>query len=561
MRSRRALTALVATALVLVLAACTGLPTSGPVNVGREPTDAAEAPDFSFVPDRPQPGATAEQIVDGFVRAGSGPAGDWSRARLFLTDSFRNQWDPTASVTIDVQGDRRATENADDAVSLTLTSVANVDERGAYTLADSETTVLQFALVQEDGEWRISAAPDGVVLDQDFFTRVYRPYSLMFFDPTWQYLVPDVRWFPPTNTLATVLTAELLNGPSPWLSGAVASAFPDSVSLEPRSVPVISNVADVSFNTAALDLDASTLSRMQTQLDATLATATITAVEMTVGSTALPAEPQAVRSTSVSASPLVLTGDDFGFLTGAELDPISGLSDAMMQVVPAPVAAQVSPNRDFAAVRLAGEGVFRVDADGAVTALDTRPDLIDPTVDPFGYTWSVPRDAASTTVVFDEAGQPIPFPATWSGASQISAMSLSHDGARLAVVITTGGRSATWVAGVVRDAKGVPLGLSAETLLLGPAVGRGVALTWLDNTTVGILSSDGDRSVVSTQRVGGPVTSTDAPVSAVSIAGANQSTTVRLRGSDGALYIRRGSNWQQTASGIDVLATQQGQPQ
>jgi hypothetical protein len=44
------------------------------------------------------------------------------------------------------------------------------------------------------------------------------------------------------------------------------------------------------------------------------------------------------------------------------------------------------------------------------------------------------------------------------------------------------------------------------------------------------------------------------------IAGASSVDTVRLRGPKGELFVRRGSNWQQTASGVIVLATQQGMP-
>ncbi len=37
-------------------------------------------------------------------------------------------------------------------------------------------------------------------------------------------------------------------------------------------------------------------------------------------------------------------------------------------------------------------------------------------------------------------------------------------------------------------------------------------------------------------------------------------STVRLRAEDGTLYIKRGTSWQPTATGVLVLATQQGSP-
>ena len=61
--------------------------------------------------------------------------------------------------------------------------------------------------------------------------------------------------------------------------------------------------------------------------------------------------------------------------------------------------------------------------------------------------------------------------------------------------------------------------------------------------------------------VGGPASTASATGGMASIAGASAVSAVRLRGGDGILYVRRGTNWQQSASGILVLATQQGMPQ
>ena len=79
-RRRGILTTLLAVA-ALALSACAGLPTSGPVTPGLPAGTDAGNPDFSFRPDSPQPGATPEQIVTGFIRAGSGPADNRAIAR------------------------------------------------------------------------------------------------------------------------------------------------------------------------------------------------------------------------------------------------------------------------------------------------------------------------------------------------------------------------------------------------------------------------------------------------------------------------------------------------
>jgi hypothetical protein len=148
----------------------------------------------------------------------------------------------------------------------------------------------------------------------------------------------------------------------------------------------------------------------------------------------------------------------------------------------------------------------------------------------------------------------------WPDATQLTAMAVSRDGTRVAAIVTSGGRSAVWVAGVVRGGESAPERLGAP-VQIGAISGNGDGLAWLDDSTVGVLSHDGESSIVIEQLVGGPAGTTVAPAGIASIAGGSALSTVRLRGDDGALYIRRGTNWQESASGILVLATQQGSPQ
>lgn len=559
MNGRRSIRAALVVIAALVLAACAGLPLSGPVNPGLAAGEDAGSPEFIFRPDEPQPGATPEQIVDGFIRAGSGPgpAANWEVARMFLAPSIRETWKPEASVTIDVPDDRESVSPSEGAVELSLVAVATVDSSGAYQ-PDAGLTQLSFRLAQQDdGQWRITEAPDGVVIDRDVFVNVFHRYSLMYFDPTWQFLVPDVRWFPTTNA-ATRIASALVNGsPSGWLGGSVVNSFPESVSLARPSVPLESGVAQVTLSAEALQLESTTLDRMQTQLTASLATASVSGAQMLVASTPLTAEPVSTRSTRVTGPPLVQTEAGFGFLSGDELTPVAGLSDAMELIAPA--AIQVSPDRDFAAVRLVDGGVARVPADSPVAVVDTRSSLIDPSADPFGYIWSVPRDEPAAVTAFSTAGQQSAVADAWPGASEIVAMGVSRDGTRLAALLVTGGRSEVWIAGIVRGAEAVPVRLG-EAVPLGPLAGPGSGLAWLDDTTVGVLSTEAEGPQFTEQLVGGPATATDAPQGAASVAGATSISSVRLRTDDGSLFVKRGANWQRTTIGILILATQQGSP-
>ncbi|GAA1926154.1 LpqB family beta-propeller domain-containing protein [Microbacterium aoyamense] len=559
---RGILSSILVTFAVIALTACAGLPTGGAVQEGLPAGSDDGPPDISFRPTGPQPGATPEQIVDGFLLAGSGPAAtggsEWSTAREFLGASFRDQWNPSAQVTVDILADREPVLIDDDTVEVTVTPVATVDEKGVYERADVGTIPLTFELGKNGaGEWRITQAPDGIVLDRTTFAQVFRPYPLAYFDVTWTYLVPDVRWFPQTNTASRIADA-LVNKPrSDWLAGATKTAFTEGVTSQ-IGVPVVSGVAGVTLENA-LGLDQTTLDRMQAQLEASLGAAGVSEVEMLADNTVLPAQAAPTRRTTVTGPALARIEQGFGFLTGDELTEIPGLSDAVEQVDAA--AIQVGVDRDSAAVRTADGAVIRVTAEGDAAVLDARSGLVDPSIDPSGVIWSVPRDAPQAVRAYlPGSTEPVQIEAAWPGASRITAMAVSRDGARIAALVSSGGRTSVWGAGIIHDQEQVPRSLSAP-IELGIADGAGVGLAWLDDTTVGVLAVGESTVRVLEQLVGGPGVVTPGPEGAASISGANSISSVRLRGADGTLYIKRGANWQQSASGILVLATQQGTPE
>ncbi|WP_194409081.1 LpqB family beta-propeller domain-containing protein [Microbacterium cremeum] len=563
MTARRGILAAVVALSALVLTACGGFATSGPVEYGNaRGTTADESQNFVFLPNLPQPGASPAEIVEGFINAGTGPGADgkWSVAREFLAPGFRGEWDPEASVTVDIAADRTYSESEGGAVDFSYDAVATVDDRGAYERAELAERSLPFTLRQQsDGEWRITDAPDGVVVDRDQFPRVFHRYPIMYFDPTWDYLVPDVRWFP-TGNAETRISRALVNQPrSEWLVESVVTAFPDGVTAQ--LVLNDGGVAQVELTEDAAAAGRETLDRMLTQLEASLAAAGVLDVEMRTATTPLTAQPVETRSTRLPASPLVYTEAGFGFLVGEELEPIPGLTAQVVELEQAPAAIQVAPDRDIAGVRLAGGEVVRVYADGTdMEPLDDRPGLVDPTVDPEGNVWSAPREEPAALRVYLRSGEMREIEDAWPGATAISAMALSRDGTRLTATVTAGGRTMLWVAGVVRDSDGLPIALGTP-LQLAIVGAPASAVTWIDDATIGVLAGDASGWTVLEQTVGGPSASTTAPADSSSIAGGNGLSSLRLRAADGTLYVKRGVTWQPTMTGVLVLATQQGAPQ
>lgn len=554
-RSRPA--AVLALLLAVLLSACTGLPTSGPVVAGESIDDEGGSVDFSFLPDAPPPGATPEQIVSGFLAAGSGPRDDWGTARQFLSPDARSTWQPTARATIDLPGERMFSTSADGTVTVTVTPEADVDATGALSMVDGGSMPLSFRLVEVDGEWRISQAPDGVVLDRARFQAVFREYSVMYFDPTWSYLVPDRRWFPATNA-ATHIAEALIDGePSPWLAGSVSSAFPSNLELATRAVPLESGIAQVPLSQSALAIVPDTRNRMQAQLEASLQSAGVIGAQMSVDGEPVAAQAVEVRPIRVDVRPLVLTDDAFGFLSGSEIEPIAGLSPAITGLDP--VAVQVDADRTAAAVRSAAGAVLRVESDGTFEVVDERSGLVDPSIDPRGYIWSVPAGSPASMTATGPDGAAVSLTDAWPGASQISAIDVSRDGTRMAALVRDGSRPALWVAGILRDENGVPVGLGdREVVTVLP--GAGLDVGWVDGSTIAVLAQDGDDTVVVSQSIGGFDDTLTAPPGAVSLAAASQVRAVRVLDGAGVLSAQKGQTWSTVAGGVRVLATQQGAP-
>ncbi|MFP3381242.1 hypothetical protein SB767_33510, partial [Bacillus sp. SIMBA_069] len=83
-------------------------------------------------------------------------------------------------VTVD-DGRNRSYEDQGSLWRVDVTPVANVDAVGAYRPVASTAPVgLNYQLSKENGEWRISVAPDGVVIDEPTFRAVYSQQTLYF---------------------------------------------------------------------------------------------------------------------------------------------------------------------------------------------------------------------------------------------------------------------------------------------------------------------------------------------------------------------------------------------
>lgn len=568
-RGRRGLRGFALVLVALLLPACAGLPTSGDVAVGLKLGESPEDIDILPVASGPITGAGPEEIVDGFLEAGITTTDNWDTARDFLAPSLQRSWSPSAGVSVDTGPDSRTVtssvpddevESADTAeVLVTLDLVASVDDSGGYSEARGSSNVAFTLQRMENGEWRITQAPDGVVIDETRFPKVFEGYSLQYFDIGWSRLVPDMRWFPRRQSPATTVTRALIGGaPSEWLDPAVQNAFPADVQLAQDAVPIVGQVADVALTRPAASLDAATLARMRTQLQATLRAAgvAVTQVRFTVDGRNLDAGVADVVEPSATIGTLVLQNGAFGRIVGDEISPIPGISSEVTAITQPIVSIDVAVDDTRAATQLADQHVYLI-GEGSLDELDARPGLIKPSLDPFGYTWSVPAGAPAALQASGSDAVAHQIAKAWPSASEISHLRVSADGARVAAVVTAGKQIWVVVAAVVRDSAGVPIELGEVkqlTQLSEPATG----LAWVGVDRVGVLADPSSPRLI-TQIVGGPGTSEAAPSNAISIAGARTASGVRILGSNGELFAHAGSAWRELAAGIAVLGTRVGE--
>ncbi|MGP6171483.1 GerMN domain-containing protein [Microbacterium sp. A196] len=568
-RRRRSLGLMALAALVAALTACTSLPMSGEANAGLSVDDVDFDPDISQIAARPLEGASPEQIVEGFLDAALTPDNGWAIAREFLTPQLAATWRPSAGVSIDsgapareftadIDGEEEAAANAD--VRVVLDQVARIDEAGAYTELTGDDAVASFEVERnDDGEWRITVADDGIFLDAEAFSQVYRRYSLQYFDHSWTHLVPDVRWYPRRQTIATTLTQALLNGePSEWLAPAVRSAIPGDVTLARDAVPISpEKVATVDLTPNASGLDPTQTARMRTQLEATLRPAGVTEVRLTVNGRDLDAGRATVETGRTESAPVVLTETQFGTYIGEEIIPYEGIANEIVEIAPSVQAIDVAVDESRAAVQLVNGEVFTV-SDGRVDQLDARPGLIKPSIDPYGFTWSVPASAPQALTAWQSDVTPITPAGAFPDASAISAVRVAADGVRLAAVITVGGQRWLALAVIVRDQNQVPVEI-------GPAhpvaqiEGEVMGMSWIGDDTLGILVDSDAARVMLTQKVGGPGTEAAAPAGAMAISGGRTSVAVRILNESGVLFAQRGTTWQMSLSEVLVLGSHAGQ--
>jgi len=544
--------------LTVLVSACSGIPRDGGVQAGQADLP-GNVPAPIFLPSSPQDDAGMETILRGFIEAASSPDGNYQIARKYLAPAYSEVWNPDTGVTVDDGTGRAFTVLGEHSMQFSVSPVAEVDATGQYReTAPGEAVPLSYSFVRVNGQWRINAAPNGTVIDETTFSDVFSEQALYYFDPEFTSLVPDLRWFPRGASAPTKVVRAVLAGPSPWLVGAVTTAFPQGTALTADAVRVVGRNAQVDLNSEALGADRLTLQRMKSQLTASLPAGTGVTITIDQNSQEI-AEPSGnttLVNPRVDARAMIVRDGTLGLLaaSGDAVTPLAGLSDAVVAL--GPTAVSVAAGHRRAAVRSAA-GVFLIAAAAAPLLLDARPGLIPPSIDNEGFVWSVPAGQPGDIIVFDPAGTAASIASPWPEATSIAALKVSRDGTRLVALLRTPTETRFVVAAIERSGS-VPVRLN-EPLLLSAYEGVPLDATWIDELTVASLSRlPGGEERILVHRIGGKSVDLDAPAESVTIVGSNSVRDLRALTTDGNLSVQRGLGWQARLGGVGLLATQQG---
>jgi hypothetical protein len=543
--------------LATLLGGCVSIPTGGGVT-----TDQIDASDtdenLPSLPPGPAVDASPSEIIAGFISAGRGPQKNYNVARQYLTDDFRLTWTPGARTLISATP-ITPDPLADNTWSVTVTTSASVDADGHYSVT-SDTVDLPFGIVQDaEGQWRISSAPDGTLLPPTAFTGIFRAYDLYFFDPTFSFLVPDRRWFPSGSNVPNRLVSQLLLGPSPWQgSGVLFSAFPTGT--EQEDAPEISSgVATVELTSEVQGVDAATKRRMLQQLTESLGS--ISSVrEVTIRSAGFTL---AIPDGGSPADSSLLVGNEpvggldgrVGIVTDSGVTPLTAIgrtADAL-----GVTAASLARDRNAMAVRAADGSIQLLDDGAEPVVLDTRPGLLPPSLDPLGYTWTVPANSPGELWAIAPDGAQFAVPGLPTDGRIVS-FEVSRDGARVLAALDTASGPRLIVAGVIRNADDAPVNLSSDVVELPIGDADLVDAAWVDGVSVVALTGSGESASVESFIIGGQSVSLGSPLDAVAIVGGNGVEGTRVLDAEGQiLRPGGGTSWQETGLVASFLATQQ----
>ncbi|MFE9372118.1 LpqB family beta-propeller domain-containing protein [Streptomyces sp. NPDC006711] len=499
----------------LLVSGCASMPSSGDVHSVSASQRADSQVQVYAVP--PRPGAEPNEIVAGFLEAMTSDDPQFAMARQYLTTKAAKDW-RADQVTVLADGpDPQANRSSDrgaDSSGFTFTvsgkRVALVDKQRAYQPAKPQETYTQtIHLVRQSGqdgtgrEWRIDALPQGLLLGQSDFQRIYRSVNKYYFAAGQDRLVADPvyvrqRTDPETQmNLITQTVQSVLDGPTSWLEPVVTSKFPSGTSLKSDTKSLAlddRNALKVPLNERASNAGEAVCKRMAAQLLFTvrdLTTTRVSSVELDRANGSQLCvlsgdQAETYAPDRMSTSPGQYFVDAGGHVermradsgSGGSGSGVDGSDDTDSTAVTEPVQGPfgkgeqqvrtVAVSRDekrAAGVSADGKSLFvaPLAAGGelvrtSVTSADKDPNggLSSPSWDGRGDVWVADRDPARPRLLrlVQGSGSPETVDVAGLGGGRVQQVRMSADGVRAALLVSDGGRTTLRIGRVERTAQG-----------------------------------------------------------------------------------------------------------
>ncbi len=585
-----------------VLAGCGSMPVTGDVKaVGASQPGDSQVQVYAVAP---REGAPPSEIVDGFLESMTSDDPAFATTRKYLSAAARSTWQPSGGITVLAQAPNRsgpllhdeadrATRDRETTYTLTGEKVAAVDSQSSYRpLAPTGySQTLHLELEEADGkqEWRIDVVPDGLVLGQSDFKRLYRSVNKYYFatgrtngrltlvaDPVYvrNRTDPVTRMDTAAQTVRT-----LLAGPTNWLRPVVDSRFPTGTTLGKDVIalaPDDQNVLKVRLNGKADKAGRSACRMMAAQVLFTLqdlTSARVERVELEGGKGQLCAlDSGDAREFSADHGS---DGDDSQYFINekGQVERIPGATDGTG--TPEPVTGPLGAG----AVPMGAVGVARdeqraaaVSADGQhlyVSSLETEGELAEPLVssegkkaadrlsspswDGRGDLWVADRDSAGSRLLrlAGGAGEPQEVRVPGLDGARIEELRMSADGVRIALLLTKDGHTTLKIGRVERRGSSVAPEISVEDLRQSaPQLADVTAISWSGRSRLVVVGKEegGVQQVRYVQADGSTSASGALPgVNQVQSVAAADDELLPLMAEtvdDGIVKLSPGDNWQ-----------------
>jgi hypothetical protein len=183
-----------------------------------------------------------------------------------------------------------------------------------------------------------------------------------------------------------------------------------------------------------------------------------------------------------------------------------------------------------------------------ITAIDGTA-LVAPSFDREGWLWTAESQGEGALIASRPGNEVVTLPIAGVEGRDISAIAVSPDGARVAVLSREGGLWRLGVVGLVRATDSTPT-IANEPLDIGVGIGESAAIAWVGGQTVAVLGSSepGETPTLDLVTVGGRTERISAVPDAIALAARSGIGSISLLTRDGSLYVRSSSGWERGAA-------------